>query len=155
MAQAQTFVVDAVVVDAVVVDDDRMGQPPAAAPAQPAPVAQPPAMAQPAQPLPVTMGMAVAQGVPMGAPAQQQMYPITYGFGDSPQFVTCQYCHSQETTKVLHYMSGGTHIVALGLCVCTGCCCCLPYLLPQCQGAKHFCPKCNQWVGHKSFITDS
>mmetsp|Transcript_14198 Transcript_14198/g.35869 ORF Transcript_14198/g.35869 Transcript_14198/m.35869 type:complete len:127 (+) Transcript_14198:89-469(+) len=121
-----------------------------ATPVQEIPEAQPAAETKPA---PVAVG--APQAVAVAAPAQQQMGAVlTVGFGDSPCTVTCQHCQAQVTTNVTHHVSCGTHLSCVACCFCCGIFGLLPYCINSCKAAKHFCPKCNQQIGYKKYITD-
>mmetsp|Transcript_63114 Transcript_63114/g.150469 ORF Transcript_63114/g.150469 Transcript_63114/m.150469 type:complete len:143 (+) Transcript_63114:95-523(+) len=107
-----------------------------------------------ADPVPVqgtVVGAPVQMGMPGSAPPQF--------FGDSPTLCRCQRCNADVTTNVVSKVSTGTHIFALILCafwiLTSGfcCCCCLPYLLPFCKEKQHICPRCNELLGRKVFLT--
>ncbi|XP_070506896.1 lipopolysaccharide-induced tumor necrosis factor-alpha factor homolog [Chironomus tepperi] len=72
--------------------------------------------------------------------------------GPDPQPMTCPNCRANITTRVKDEATTKTHLFALGICL-VGCslgCCFIPYCVSSCQGQRHECPNCGQFVGmHK------
>ncbi|KAG5675422.1 hypothetical protein PVAND_005328 [Polypedilum vanderplanki] len=61
--------------------------------------------------------------------------------------LTCPSCHAVINSRVEHEASTKTHIIALVLCLLTGCLCCIPYCVDSCKNANHYCPNCQSFLG--------
>ncbi|KAL7044518.1 hypothetical protein ACKWTF_001934 [Chironomus riparius] len=103
------------------------------------------------------------QGQPNYGPPQYGQPPITtqpttviiqqsLNLGPDPQPMTCPNCRANITTRVKDEATTKTHLFALGICLigCSLGCCLIPYCVSSCQGQRHECPNCGQFVGmHK------
>ena len=79
--------------------------------------------------------------------------PVVPRFMRNPQGHQCQHCHSNIVTEVHYECGGGSWLIALGLLVLTGCCCCVPCCFDDLQDAVHVCPNCKKEVGQKKILS--
>ncbi|XP_015509307.1 lipopolysaccharide-induced tumor necrosis factor-alpha factor homolog [Neodiprion lecontei] len=89
-----------------------------------------------------------AQPVNIQPGASVHVFTTTPNVGPDPCTVTCHVCGQKGITRTERGASGRTHLVALILCL-VGCWCCAPfvYCANSCLATKHFCHKCNSFVG--------
>ncbi|KAL0869102.1 hypothetical protein ABMA27_007406 [Loxostege sticticalis] len=85
----------------------------------------------------------------------QQTITIQAPLKDKPAYFTCGVCKETSLTKVEYVNTQKTHMFAGFICGCTMWCfmCCfgaLPYLIPTCKNAKHYCPNCDNFLGDYS-----
>ncbi|XP_025836629.1 lipopolysaccharide-induced tumor necrosis factor-alpha factor homolog [Agrilus planipennis] len=74
--------------------------------------------------------------------------PPQSSFGPVSKMMTCPYCNSQISTKVVANATTKTHLIALLLCLCLcWCCVCLPYCMDSCRNQNHYCPNCEAFLG--------
>ncbi|KAF4673981.1 hypothetical protein FOL47_009899 [Perkinsus chesapeaki] len=78
---------------------------------------------------------------------------VTHEFGHDPMVVTCPRCHCKVITSVSHDITCGTWICSGIICVFCIFLFWLPFLIKQCQEARHTCPNCGFEIGKKVFIT--
>ncbi|XP_028159014.1 lipopolysaccharide-induced tumor necrosis factor-alpha factor homolog [Ostrinia furnacalis] len=88
-------------------------------------------------------------------PVVQQTIIVQAPLKDRPVLYNCGICKENSLTKVEYVNTQKTHMFAGFICGCTLWCmmCCLgaiPYLLPTFKRTKHYCPKCNNFLGDYS-----
>ncbi|CRL01121.1 CLUMA_CG014357, isoform A [Clunio marinus] len=66
----------------------------------------------------------------------------------TPTHIVCPKCHSPTNTNVEVKNTNKTHFFAFLMCL-VGCCLCawLPYTINDCRAVRHYCQKCNRYVG--------
>ncbi|XP_014206793.1 lipopolysaccharide-induced tumor necrosis factor-alpha factor homolog [Copidosoma floridanum] len=69
-------------------------------------------------------------------------------FGSEPQNARCPHCHTEMFTRTETAITPMTHIVFI-LCCLFGCFCCAPfaYCTDSCTEKKHYCSRCNHYLG--------
>lgn len=65
--------------------------------------------------------------------APESMVMTTVPVGPTPQRMTCMFCNNSIVTRVEYNASSKTHLMAILLCLITGCCCCIPYCMRDCS----------------------
>lgn len=68
--------------------------------------------------------------------------------------LVCPSCSRVVSTEVKHKIGLGTNFCGLVLLLVGGgfCLCFLPYLIPSCKDAVHYCPSCSARIGTSPFL---
>lgn len=64
-----------------------------------------------------------------------------------PARMCCPYCRTETSTRVEYENGTLVWLLAAGLCLFTGCCCWIPFVVDGCKDVKHHCGNCGQVVG--------
>eukprot|EP00050_Salpingoeca_kvevrii_P006439 m.289388 g.289388 ORF g.289388 m.289388 type:complete len:156 (+) comp12126_c0_seq1:296-763(+) len=98
-------------------------------------------------------GAPQANGYTPGSYQQSQIVYNIVRWDRQPMMHVCQFCGFQGPTVVEFETSGGTHLIAGGICL-LGCwlCCCFPYFMEDCKDAVHLCAQCRAIVGRRALI---
>ena len=74
-------------------------------------------------------------------------------FGRQPMNMTCGNCNAQILTSIDHESGALTWLICLPLCLFTGICCFVPFLIDGCKDVIHKCPNCNRILVRKNALS--
>ncbi|VVC91513.1 unnamed protein product [Leptidea sinapis] len=85
-------------------------------------------------------------------PVINQTIVVHQHYKHEPIPIVCPSCHKRTMTKISYANSQKTHVIAGFICGLTFFCmlCCLaalPYVIPKCKKAEHYCSNCNYYFG--------